>query len=200
MTKMKKLAASAAAGAAVLGVVNSAEADFTGFYAPGNWTTTGTQGSATNDGVTLQMISGNAGVGATANLPNVGTLSYTISAAGSGLVSFDWFVPAGGSPDDGTWDYFGVILNGVYSGPNAVGSGGQTGLGNNDTPEAQTLSFSFSVNQGETFGFFTHTRDGGFGGLTANFTNFSAPIPEPTSVALLALGSLAGLGIRRRSI
>jgi hypothetical protein len=198
MMKMKKLAASAAAGAAVLGVSSTVEADFSGPYAPGNWTTSGTQGSLTNNGITLEMISGNAGVGATGGLPNVGTLSYTISAVAAGNVSFDWLVPQGGSPDSGNWDYFGVILNGTYFGPNSVGASGQTGLGNNDTPEGQVSSFNFAVNQGDTFGFFIHTRDGGYGPLTAQFTNFTAPIPEPTSVALLALGSLAGLGVRRR--
>lgn len=198
MCKTKKLAAVTAAGAAVLGAHGVAEADFSGPYAPANWTTTGTNGSATNNGTVLTLVSGNGNGGATGGLPNVGTVSYTITAAGSGTVSFDWQVTD--SPDSGTWDYFGVILNGVYFGPNSVGAAGQTGLGNNETPVNSPSSWSFSVNNGDTFGFYTQTRDGGFGGLTSEIFNFSAPnaIPEPSAVALLALGTIGGLGLRRR--
>lgn len=188
----KKLAAYAAAGAAVLGANSVADADWTGSYAHANWTFSNlgaNGGSVSNQTTTtLSLTSGDLGIGSGTGVNDgmggAGTSQYTITAAGTGLVTYDWTMTTG---DTGHWDYHGHVLNGVY-----------TVLGDNGGPA--NGSASFAVNLGDTFGLWVHTRDGAFGGLTANFSNFFAPeaIPEPTAAALLALGTVAGLGLRRR--
>lgn len=181
LSNKKKLAACAAAGAAAFGAQSIADADFTGPYDHSNWTFSagGTDGSASNQTTTtLTLTGGNNSFG--------GTTTYLINADGTGTVSVDFSMT---SPDAGNWDYHGWILNGT---PTVVG---------NNAAQPQSGNISFNVNSGDNFGFFVHTQDGAFGAMSVNYSNFSAPtgaVPEPSAIALLAMGTVGGLGLRRR--
>jgi PEP-CTERM motif len=187
LTNKKKLAACAAAGVAAFGAQGVADADFTGSYAHANWTFSagGTDGAASGQtATTLTLTGGNNSIGGVVGV--LGTTQYTIAAAAAGTVSFNFSMT---SPDSGNFDYHGWVLNGVY-----------TTVGNNsNSPQAGPISFG--VNAGDIFGMFVHTQDGLFGAMTVDYSNFSGPeaaIPEPSAIALLALGTVGGLGFRRR--
>ena len=161
------------AAAATLIMSQQAAADFSGPYAPANWllTTNGGTGGATNDGTTLVLTGDN-------NAPGNNT-DYTIAAAASGTMSFDWNYT---SIDTGTYDSGGYLINGAY-----------TALADNATPGGG--SQSIPVNAGDIIGFRVFSADGLFGPGVLTITNFSGPVPAPGALALLGL---AGLTARRR--
>jgi hypothetical protein len=177
-TSKKHALAYAVAGAAAMGATATVEADFVGPYDHSNWTfTPAGDGSTVTSTTNLTLIGSNNGV--------AGTSTYTIAAAASGTVSFDWSYS---SSDVANWDYGGFYLNGVF-----------TTLAFNSTQGGG--SFSTSVGSGDTFGFWVHSRDGSFGPGVLDVSNFNGPlaIPEPGTLGLLALGAVAGsLGFRRR--
>ncbi len=169
---MKISALIAAAG--LLAVAGAANAQFSGPYAPGNWTfnANGGDGSATNDGSTLTLVGNDNGFGLDTD--------YTIAAAAAGTWSFDWSYF---SSDSGTFDTGGYLLNGVYTqlaANNSQGSG----------------SVSIPVLAGDIIGYRVFSADGVFGPGTLTVKNFSAPVPAPASLALLGMGGL--LAARRR--
>ncbi len=168
------------AAVASVGIASTAHAQFTGAYAPANWTfsANGGSGSAINDGTTL-IITGNN------NSNNLPTYSdYFITAVASGTVSFDWTYTSPQS-DTGTWDSGGYQVNFTDT-TLAFNSAAPTGG-----------SASFPVNAGDTFGFYVLSQDGFFGEGVLTITNFSAPVPAPGALALLGLAGLAGARRRR---
>ncbi|HMP01643.1 MAG TPA: PEP-CTERM sorting domain-containing protein [Gemmatales bacterium] len=160
---------------------------FTGYFAPGNWTLTnspgGVGGSFVFNDPDLTVIGGNVSV--------AGFTFFTITAPDDGEVSFNWGYT---STDSDDWDQAGYVINGT-----------PFFLAQNDSqvPFHDGLEI-FNVNAGDEFGFYVETVDGAFGagnfGVN-NFTFTAAPIPEPTSLALLgfvAAGGAAGW-LRRKN-
>jgi hypothetical protein len=169
----------AAAGAAlILSSAQTARADFSGPYAPANWTlnANGGSGSAVNDGFTLTLTGNDAGFG------DVMT-DYSISAVASGTWSFDWLYT---SSDSENFDDGGYLLNGVYT---LLAINAQSGI---------TGQVSIGVNTGDIIGFRVHSVDGAFGPGVLTITNFVAPVPAPGSLALLGLAAMSGRSRRRR--
>lgn len=186
----KRLVAYAAAGASMLAAAGSADAGFVGPYDVMNWTFTNTPGgvggSINTSGApsTIVITGGNSGTG--------GTTDFTISAAGDGLVSFNFGYTSG---DSGNFDQAGFLLNGAF-----------TQLADNSNQVTPfNGSFSKTVKQGDSIGFRVVTLDGAFGAGFFSITNFEGPnttsssvVPEPSSMALLALGAVGALLYRRR--
>lgn len=148
--------------------VGVAQADFTGPYAPGNWTWfDNASGTGTLDATTMFIIGGDAGM--------AGYSEYNIAVPAGGTLDFDWSYF---SVDDPGYDWGYYSVNGV-----------QTMLA--DTSPASGNA-SVPVMAGDVFALGVETSDGGWGPGELTVTNF---IPEPASLALLALGALA---LRRR--
>jgi hypothetical protein len=189
MRYAKFMLAPAAAGAAlILSSAQTARADFSGAYAPGNWTLTNTtlSGSAIGNGF---VDSSAAPVSITLTGSNefdvFGDIvtDYTIGVAASGTWSFDWLYT---SPDSGQFDEGGYLLNGVF-----------THLAwNQDAPALGSVNISVSA--GDIIGFRVHTFDNGFGPGSIMVSNFVAPVPASGSLALLGLAAVPGRSRRRR--
>jgi hypothetical protein len=179
-----------------------AQAQFSGPYAPANWTTlstgtlagTGTSaGSASFSSSLLTLVGGNgvapAGsdascVGGTYGFAGPCQIQTTIGAPGT--YSFHWsYLTA--DADGPAGDIFGVVVNGV-----------RTSLSDPGGSISQSGDRTFTASS--SFGWFLNCSDCTGGAATAMITNFTVaqPIPEPSTYALMAAG-LAALGaISRR--
>lgn len=104
--------------------------------------------------------------------------NYTINAAASGPVSFNWAY----STSDSEYDQFGYLLNGNF---NFL-----------STQNGETGTASFVVVAGDVFGFSIDGDDGIFGPGIATISNFSAPVPGP--LPLLGVGAAFGYSRRLR--
>ena len=140
--------------------------DFAGAYAPSSWTFT--SDPALGDG-SVDISAAPAAITVIGSNNAESTVSlfvntyYTIAAAASGPVSFDWSYS---STDEDVFDGFGYLLNGSF-----------TKLADN---ASQGTGFSqFNVLSGDTFGFLVFTTDNDFGPGNATISNFSAPVPGP---------------------
>ncbi len=165
-------AASGASAATVFG--------FQDAYDPINWTFTNSNadGFVNTSGApaSISLTGGNN------SSFNSGTTSYTTTAAAAGTVTFDWNY----STNDGPFfDRFGYLLNGSF-----------TQVTNNGGGVVQNGTSTFNVLAGDSFGFRIFTRDNSVGPGSVTISNFSAPIPEPSTVlSLLVLGGL-GAGLK----
>jgi hypothetical protein len=149
-----------------------AHADFSGYYAPANWTELNQGGGAIDFSApgSVQITGGYGGE------------NITIVAPASGTVSFSYDFD-----DDGNGGPF-VDMENV----------GPVTAVENTIAYSGSGTYSFTVTQGETFGF--DVGDSGYGnGPSATISDFSAPLPtpEPCTLTLLGIGSLT-LGLLRR--
>ncbi len=156
--------------------------DFSGPYDPANWTfsnTGGSNGSVNTSGApaSITLTGGSAGGGAGA-----GTTNFTIAAVASGMVSFNWTYS---STDSGSYDFGNFLLNGA---PTLLATNATAGSG----------VFSVAVNAGDVFGFQVVTTDNIAGPGVLAISNFNAPVPEGSTLGLLALGSVGVLTLMRR--
>lgn len=187
-----KALAFAAASCACLA---NAHADFSGIYAPANWTvanTNGGNGTAVVTPANLNLTSSNFTVLDDAPL-DPSMLTFSILVAEATTVSFDWSYVT--HDDNGSSnDTFGYAIGGTSAQLSANGS-----------YLAQSGSKSVFVDAGQTFSFRTTSTDSIFGSAVTTISGFSAisAVPEPGSLALL-LAALPLLGVfvalRRRPL
>ncbi len=174
----QRLARIASGAGALLGLHAAAHAQFSGPYAPPNWTLDlhGGDGSVVTSGAPAEITL----IGNDNGQPLINT-DYTVPAAAAGLWSFDWqIIPH----DTGTYDSAYYLLNGTqhFIGFLFSGSGSVTNV---------------PVAAGDVIGFRVHSSDGGIGTLDLRITNFSAPVPAPGALAGM-LTAAAFVALRRR--
>ena len=171
----------AVASVAGLALASAAFGQFSGPYAPGNWsfTANGGSGSVNTGGAPASiMLTGNDAGGT-----NVNT-DFTIVAAATGNLSFSWLY---NTVDTGTYDSAYYLVNGV-----------ETFLANNTTPGAAGAVGPIAVTAGQVIGFRVRSADGAFGPADLTISNFSGPVPAPGAMALAGLGGLLAARRRRR--
>lgn len=155
-------------------------------YDPINWTFTNSNADGfVNTGgapASISLTGGDNGSG------DFGTTDYTTTAAAAGTVTFDWNYST--ADVSAFWDPFGYLLNGSF-----------TQVTNDGGGVVQNGTSTFNVLAGDSFGFRIFTRDNSVGPGSVTISNFSAPIPEPSTVlSLLVLGGLgAGLKYLKRN-
>jgi len=189
--KLSHLASHLVLVAASLGCMASANAAFTGSAAPAQWTsanTDGGNGSASNDGSTLTLVSSNFADFDAAPLVS-STFSYATTFAAPTTLSFNWSYA---TADDGgsSNDRFGYTLNGT-----------SYALSSDGLWDGQSGSVSLSLAAGSHFGFTMTSTDSIFGAATATVSGFSvSPVPEADPLLLLGVGLplVAGVSLRRR--
>jgi hypothetical protein len=141
----------------------SAKAQFSGGYAPFQWTTTLSAGSSglvnTASAPASITITGSDGADAT----NVDT-DYTITAIASGVWSFSWSYHTNDTDNDPQYDLAGVLVNGVFT-QLSVNTGGTT----------QSNTYTGNVTAGTVIGFRVRAVDNIFGNATFTITSFSPP-------------------------
>lgn len=181
--------------AAALAVSFSAQAativGFTGAYAPGNWTQSPGSGSVNVFSASdLSLTSGDNGSGNPSDT-DVGI----VVAQPKVTISFDW---AYTTEDDPFFDPFGVktLLVGVVPPPLF------TELSDSSGAQSQSGTFSVMLEAGDFFAFSQQTLDNTFGSATTRIGNFRVDVtevPEPSTIALLAITLAGGLAARRRA-
>jgi len=154
--------------------INPTESFAIGFsvsYDPSNWTTT--------NGGTVDTT--NAPTSITVQGSYSGSTLYTVTAAGSGTVSFDWSYL--NRSDSANWSPLFRILNGnkttLFNAPVTSGSG----------------TDSFTVATGDTFGFGIGDSNNALGPGSTTVSNFSAPDATPVPFDFDPSLGLAALGI-----
>jgi len=159
----------------------AANAAFIGAFDPVNWTFTNSSGG---DGfVDVSGAPGSIFVQGANNSADGNNADYTITLLGSGSWSFDWTYQRFDS--SANYDFGGYLLNGVFTSLATETSSGSIG--------------PIAVLAGDTIGFRVNCSDCIFGPGRITISNFEAPgaVPEPSSLALMALG-VAGLAVARR--
>ena len=173
--------ATLATGAGALMVIHPvALAQFSGSYAPSQWTFNANGGdgavilSAAPDAITL--------IGNNNGLPLIDT-DYTVVAPATGSWSFDWMVE---HSDTGTYDTAYYLINGESFFIND----------NNTHPHVGSFS-NILVHAGDFIGFRVHSSDGAFGALELTISSFVAPVPTPGPVGAVVAAAV-WIGPRRR--
>jgi hypothetical protein len=148
----------------------SSKAQFSGSYAPSQWTTTLTTGFVNT--ASVNSASAPASITITgSNDPNDPFLAtpvdidYTITAAASGMWSFNWAYQTNDADNDPKWDLAGVLINGTFTQLSA----------NTLNNISQSGTYSKSVTAGTTIGFRVRAVDNSYGNATFTITSFSAP-------------------------
>lgn len=182
-----------AVAALTVGAAPGHSIGFSGPYVPANWTFS-TEGDGTGSSVDPAGAPGSIEItGPDGGIPDISTGEapgaglYTIAAAGTGTVSFDWSLVIGEFEFSAFDDPFGYVLNGT---PFQL---------SDDSLGDQNDTFSFAVNSGDLFGFYVATTTSQFGASTVTISNFSAPSgPAPVPGPLPVLGAAAFFHASRR--
>lgn len=190
------LAGAALAGAAVVAMgpapvqaaPNPLAFGFSGYYAPENWQVTnlGSGGGLVNVGgapASIQLVSPDEGeppIGA----DEAGAIYYTIRAAQSGTVQFDWSMVIGQFEVAADQDPFGMLLNGsrIQLSDDIFGN--------------QSDTSTLDVVTGDSFGFYTSSFNGQFGPSTTTISRFTAPVPGPLPLLGVAAAFRASRKLR----
>lgn len=192
---MTKLLHTALAACALFGLAGTASAQFAGAYDPSQWAVVHTVDdsgsvdiSAAPTAITL-IGSDNSTIDifgqCTSGTCNGSRLAFTITAVHTGTYSFDWAY-ATQDAISAEWDPAGYLVN-ASSVPLSVDAG----------PNSQSGHVSFVAALGSVIGFYVDTLDNTSGAAQLTISNFTAPVPEPGSTALLLAG-LAGMALWRR--
>ncbi len=211
---LRRLLAGAAVSLTLALAPLSAMADFSGAFAPANWTTTllgspaGGGGASVDTSLapaSIKIIGGDSvSPGGPESLTpacttGIGTceIRYTITAPTWGAVNFDWAYTTT-DPDGPGLDLF-LVVNGV-----------PTQLSDNAGAATQGGTHSLTVPAGQTFGFALNCRDCIKGAAEVVVSNFSfsetstAPVPTLSEWAMALLAALmalsAGMLVRGRRI
>ena len=149
----------------LLPLVNTASAQFSGSYAPANWTTVTPPPSNGNVNTTSApasiVITGSNAATQTNNVD----VDYTITTVSAGSWSFSWAYHTNDTDSDPTWDIAGVLINGTF-----------TQLSNNTGGINQSGTYNgASVPAGTVIGFRVRAVDNLMGTATLTISNFSAP-------------------------
>lgn len=178
---------------AALGLITSAHADFSGQYAPAQWTATNTadgNGFATPalDGSSLSLTSSDFADG----IPRAASLlDYSILVTQDTTFSFAWRYVT--EDDSSSKDTFGYAIEGLGVQLSADNTGAYD--------DAQTGFATILVHAGQTFSFRMTSVDGIYGAATATVSQFSAtavPEPEGYQLALAGLLGVAAMAYRQR--
>ena len=129
-------------------------AQFSGMYAPANWSTI--QVSGANGSVNANNAPTSIALTGPDNVNNQAWTRYQISIQATGSLSFDWSVVH----QDPGYDGFGYWLNGTYV---------------ELTDMTATGSTNITVSPGDDFAFYGETFDGCCGTFVATISNFTAP-------------------------
>jgi hypothetical protein len=172
----------ATATIAAVAIPAAAKADFSGPYAPANWTFQNTGGSTDGSVDTSGAPASITLTGGNSQSGTPGDTNFTIAAVASGLVSFHWSYS---SVDSGTYDSANFLLNGK---PTFLADNGSQGSGD----------FSMTLSGGDVFGFNVHSADNLFGAGVLTISNATFPIPEGSTLSLLALGAVGVVMVMRR--
>lgn len=149
--------------------------DFTGAYAPANWTSTiDGNGTVVASPTTVVLTSPD-------DLAAGGFTRFTIPAAETGWLSFHW---AFATLDDPQYELFGYLLDGLFS-----------RLSDPFGAMTQSGDARVAVTTGQVFGFAAWALDDLGGPATTTVSAFTA-VPEPGSLGL-ALAALLLLGTAR---
>lgn len=174
-----------ATGLLLAGFATQASAGFIGAFAPANWAQSPGDGAVNSFSATsLSITSGDAG--------NESFTDVSIIVMFTGQISFDWFYST--EDDSPAFDPFGVTtLTPGYL---------FTEVSDPDGPSTQSGTFSLFVTAGDVFAFTAWSLDGTFGAATTRISNFVfddlQAVPEPGSLALLAIALAAATVARRR--
>jgi hypothetical protein len=167
---------------ASLACIGSAHADFSGAYAPANWSLTnsnGGNGSVLATASTLTLTSSDLTGQAVDLTPSL--LSYDIAVAGDSAISFHWSYAT--TDDSSSYDTFSYVVNGVAT---QLSTDGLTAF------DPQSGNASVVVAGGQHFAFTMFSNDSFGGPATSTITGFNvSAVPEPDTLALM----LAGLGV-----
>lgn len=185
---------------AVAAFCSPAQADFTGAYAPANWTTltsgtltgSGTSlGSATFASSSLSLVGGNtlsplsdvSCVGGAYGFAGPCQVQTTINLPGT--YSFHWAYSTADDAGPGG-DLFGLLVNGAR-------------IQLSDPGGAVSQSGDRTFSASSSFGWYINCTDCTGGAASATITAFNtvAAVPEPATYALM-LGGLAAFGVLTR--
>ena len=191
---MKRSMLYGALAAGLIGFSMTASADFSGYYAPAQWVVGHAPDNLTDFGsVDTTGAPGSITLIGSDNNPVDFTFSrvdFSIVAPAAGSFSFDWAYTS----TDGfgaIYDPAGYLKNGQFQLTDDVGADSQSG------------QVSLLVAAGDVIGFHVTTLDNYGGSASLTISNFSAPVPEPASVAMMTLGLLGLVGVaaaRRRRL
>lgn len=180
----------AAAGAALFGFSMSAMADFSGGYDPSNWSSICSPdcGIVQLGGAPTSIVL----IGSDTGSGSASEFRYEIKALNGGALKFDWQYVSLDTSGDPAVDFADAYVNTTHvSLLDVFGASSQSG------------TFTGNVTTGDFIGFKLQTVDNLEGPGRLTISNFSVtPVPEPSTVGMMALGLLGIVGAvtaRRRS-
>jgi hypothetical protein len=175
---------------AAFGFIASAHADFSGSYAPAQWTASNNNGGngfvAAADASLLSLTSSDFADG----IPRpVSLLDYSVHVNQDTTFSFSWQYVT--DDDSSSKDTFGYAISGQAVQLSANNTGAYD--------DAQIGTVTVLVHGGNTFSFQMTSVDGIYGAATATVSQFSATsaVPEPEGYQL-ALAGLVGVVVLAR--